>query len=228
MRVKCNVPNALDPRLIKHWLFARSLSHTHTHPSCQSAANIATPALYRVLLSNVNSEHWTRSIFPIRSSSGLRLLFFFRATFPSDRHFTTIIIFSAEAPLLLLCTVWNNERVWKCLIKSNKSPCDLFVHFFFGLKNVQRQRGFKAVFISTEVCAMHINMVSRDGCCIVCVYRHSSLSIVIVSILSSAIKSSNLLSVESSFMLNYSYSVAPGWLGWRWRRWRRWRRKNRT
>lgn len=109
-------------RALNKTLTFRALARTH--PSCRSASKIH-PMLCVM-------PHPMYSVYVrfhrITRSSGL----LFYVSLPSDRRSTTIIIIFLWSDPSIVRSAWNNERVWKCLIKSNKSQCDLFVRFFFS------------------------------------------------------------------------------------------------
>lgn len=113
MSEKCNVPNAVRSTLNKT-LTSRQ------HKSNLSDSRIAA-----------NSR---RHAFDSTDLSGSQFLFpsSFRSRRSTNNHHFSI---PWAAVPLGVCSIWNNECVWKCLIKSNKSLCDLFVQLFFSLSS---------------------------------------------------------------------------------------------
>lgn len=118
MREKCNVPNTRST-LNKTLTFA----HKSILSDCKRNTHRRGVRFHRFVLFVSFVTLFPRSV---SLSLPLPLLVFIpvESSFHNNHHF------SAVCPFYCALSVWNNERVWKCLIKSNKSPCDLFLLFF--------------------------------------------------------------------------------------------------
>lgn len=141
MREKCNVPNTRST-LNKTLTFAHksilSDCKRNTHRRVRFHRFVLVVSMARPLSLSLSLPLF--EFIPVGSS------------FHNNHHF------SAVCPFYCTLSVWNNERVWKCLIKSNKSQCDLFL-LFFGVKNV-RHTGWKQsllllLFTVLDECAKH-------------------------------------------------------------------------